>query len=90
MAVEAEIQKIDHIPKTHSINEVASSPSQDESDRGCPVRVSLKELSLKEKYQNYAQGRDENEESCLMTQESEGSSSIVNVGEMKYILKDWN
>ncbi len=90
MVIEAEVQKINHIPKTHSINEVAGSPSQDESDRECPIRVSPGELSLKVDYQNDAEDRDENEESCLVTQYSEGRSGIVDVGEMKYILKDWN
>lgn len=90
MAVETEIQKIDHIPKTQSVNEVADSPSQDEAERRSAVRVSLRELSLKGQYQDDAEDRDENEESCLVTQESEGSSIVMDMGEMKYILKDWN
>lgn len=104
MPVEAEVQKIDHIPGiesvnevprsspagSQSVNEVADSPSQDEAERRSPVRVFLRELSLKGKYQDDAEDRDENEESCLVTQESEGGSAIMDAGEMKYIPKDWN
>ncbi len=92
MLPKAKIKEVNDMTKRYSINEVSYGTSYDKAECNLGGMFFARNYKANQNQYSYCQQRGANQEPCLVAEEPESCSRVLDVGEVKYVFnkENWN